>query len=128
MIVWTERYIITTLCKPDIEAIEKTQTRFRDIVGKIMNDNPEFRGHIMIGNERIRKRHDIEFSGKKIPVVRLEWTIAGDRYYDLPEAFFRKWRECDTNPLRSFHVKPDYSISEIIELMEIGKEKINEDL
>ena len=122
MIVWTEQYTISTLCRPDQEAIEKTKDAFRNMVGKIMHENPDFDGHLIIGHELVGKSHNIELADKTIPVVRIEWIVTGDRYFDLPEAFFRKWKECDDNPLRSFRVEREYSLSTLEKLIHLASE------
>ena len=122
MIVWTERYTISTLCRPDYEVIEKTKDTFRNMVGKIMHENPDFEGHLIIGHGRVRKRHDIELANRTIPVVRIEWTVTGDRFFDLPRAFFQKWKEYDNNPLRSFRVEQIYSLPELEKLTHLASE------
>ena len=120
MLVWDESYSISTLCKLDSASIEKVKDQFRQVIGDLFRKNPEFAGHIMVGRERIQTHPNIGLGDREIPVVRLVWTIKGD--HDILESFIRTWRDTDENPLRSFFVRRELSLSELIKLMKAGDE------
>lgn len=117
MLVLTDQYSVTTLCKRDPEVIQKVGDRFRHIVCQIYHENPELIGRVLIGGENVQKLPDIEFGKTIISRSRLTWIIKGEK--DALESFFSKWNEYDTNPLMQFRVRPEYSLSQISELMSI---------
>lgn len=122
MLQWVEEYTISTLINLDRNSsLEKARDNFYRTVHRLIDENPEFRPHIMIGRMRIGYHHDIEVGDRKISVRRLSWTIKGDK--DILEAFLKKWKECDENPLNYYRVNREYSISELKELMSIREKE-----
>ena len=122
-----EKYQITTLCKPDSLEIEKTKDYFKKTVRRILEEKPEFIGHIMTGYMGSGKPRTIEFCEQSIPVCRLGWKIVGEK--DILDQFFDEWKRIDGNPCRSFRVERFCSWSEFtrsIDIDEKGDMKTND--
>ena len=122
-----EKYQITTLCKPDSLEIEKTKDYFKKTVRRILEEKPEFIGHIMTGYMGSGKPRTIEFYNRSIPVCRLGWKIVGEK--DILDQFFDEWKRIDGNPCRSFRVERFCSWSEFtrsINIDEKGDMKAND--
>lgn len=114
-----EKYQITTLCKPDSLEIAKTKDYFKKIVRRILEEKPEFIGHIMAGYMGEGKRRNIKFGERTIPACRLGWKIVGEK--DILDKFFDEWKRIDGNPCRSFRVERFCSWSEFTQSIDIDE-------
>ena len=117
MLTIYERYIVSTLCKPDAEAIEKTRRYFKKTVQHIKEDHPDYDALIMIGPMRRGQAHDIVVHGKTIRLCRLIWEIRGER--ENVNGFLDAWKRMDKNKLRSFRAEREYSLPEIARYMPV---------
>lgn len=117
MLTIYERYSVSTLCKPDVESIEKTRRFFKETVQRIKEDHPDYDALIMIGPMRRRQAHEIEVNGKTVQLCRLIWEIRGER--ENVNEFLDAWKRMDENPLRCFRAEREYSLPEIARYMSV---------
>jgi len=121
MLLRLEKYRITTLCKPDPDAIEKTKKQFNDTIRKLMREHQRFIGNVLVGYMGHGKERSIEFGNEKLSVCRLYWKIKGEK--DVLDDFFDEWKEMDENPCHCFRVEPDYSLSDFMKLMALEEKE-----
>ncbi len=116
MLIRKESYIITTLCKADQKAVERTNEVFNTIRCEIIEIDPECIHVNIVPRSCVRTQRSV--CEKTIDVFQLTWDVEGEK--DILERFFDLWKkQVDKDPFRSFYVKPNYSLKQIVELMSI---------
>lgn len=116
MLIRKESYTITTLCKADQKAVERTNEVFNTIRREIIEIDPECIHVNVVPRSCVRTQRSV--GEKTIDVCRLTWDIEGEK--DILERFFDLWhKQVDKDPFRSFFVRPNYSLDRIVELMSI---------
>ena len=110
VLIRKESYIITTLCKADQKAVERTNEVFNTIRREIIEIDPECIHVNVVPRSCVRTQRSV--CEKTIDVFRLTWVVEGEK--DILERFFDLWKkQVDKDPFRSFYVKPDYSLTEL---------------
>lgn len=121
MLIRSEAYEMSTLCKFDSNAIEKVKDQFDNIVRQIFEERKELICQVFINYLGHTSKRSVYVAGNSVDFCRLTWSVKGE--CESLNTFFDTWRKMDNNPFRSFKVQPSYTLVDILKLMNIGESK-----
>lgn len=121
MLIRSEAYEMSTLCKFDSNAIEKVKDQFNNIVRRIFEERKELICQVFVDYLGHTSKHNVYVAGNSVDFCRLMWSIKGE--CESLNIFFDTWRKMDNNPFRSFKVQPSYTLVDILKLMNIRENK-----